>query len=72
MLYNFYKPEIHKGNLPVRVLVYDVLDWHENISPDIKDEFKGEFFNGHKQAIKYNTKRTSPPGARLRLAAICC
>lgn len=38
---------MHKGDLPVRVLSYNFLEWFENITPDFKDEAKAEidFFN---------------------------
>lgn len=57
--YDFYNPATHKGDLPVRVLPYNFLDWFENITPDFKDESKGEIdFNGFKAGIQYHIDRT--------------
>jgi len=57
--YDSYNPASHRGELPVRVLSYNFLEWFENITPDFKDEFKGEVdFNGLKAGIKYHINRS--------------
>ncbi len=57
--YDFYDPMIHKGNLPIRVLPFNFLDWFENITPDFKEEVKGEIdFNGLQAGIQYHINRT--------------
>lgn len=40
--YDFYNSETHKGNLPVRVLPFNYIDWFQNITPDFLDELKSE------------------------------
>ena len=57
--FDFYNPAIHKGELPVRVLPYNFLDWFENITPNFKEEAKNEIdFNGLKAGISYHINRS--------------
>ncbi len=53
--FDFYNPTTHKGNLPVRVLPYNFIDWFENVTPDFKDETKAEIdYNGLKAGLIYH------------------
>jgi hypothetical protein len=53
--FNFYNPTTHKGNLPVRVLPYNFIDWFENVTPDFRDETKAEIdYNGLKAGLIYD------------------
>jgi len=57
--YDFYNPMTHKGDLPVRVLKFNFLDWFKNITPDFKEDVKTEiYYNGFKAGIQYHTNRT--------------
>jgi hypothetical protein len=57
--FDFYNPTTHKGDLPVRVLPYNFLDWFETITPDFKEEAKGEIdFNGLKAGIAYHIDKS--------------
>ena len=57
--FDFYNPATHIGELPVRVLQYNFIEWFENITPDFKDEVKGEIdFNGLKAGIKYHIEKS--------------
>lgn len=57
--YDFYNPMMHTGDLPVRVLAFNFLDWFENITPDFKEEAQNEItFNGLKKDIQYHINRT--------------
>lgn len=40
--YNFYKPGVHEGFLPVRVLGQNIIDWFEKIGPNILEQMKHE------------------------------
>jgi hypothetical protein len=53
--FDFYNPKIHKGNLPVRVLPYNFIDWFENVTPNFKEETKAEIdYNGLKAGLIYH------------------
>lgn len=57
--FDFNNSAIHEGELPVRVLEHNFLDWFENITPDFKEEAKNEIdFNGLKAGISYHINRS--------------
>lgn len=57
-MFDFYNPVRHKGELPIRVLSYNFLDWFQNISPDFKDEAIAEIaFRELYSGIQYNIVR---------------
>ena len=56
--YDFYNPETHHGFLPVRVLQHNIIDWFENVAPDIMEEMIGETtYHGMQRAITYKIAR---------------
>lgn len=56
--YNFYNQEIHKGELPVRVLPYNYIDWFQNVAPDFLEELKSEIeHNDLNPGLKYYVNR---------------
>ena len=55
MDYNFYNAMTHQGNLPVRVLPYNFIDWFVNITPDFEQDAKSEIdYNGLKAGLAYH------------------
>lgn len=57
--YDNYNPSTHQGELPVRVLPFNFLEWFENITPEFKDELNAEIkYNGLQAGIKYNINKT--------------
>lgn len=53
--FDFYNPAVHKGELPVRVLSHNWINWFENITPNFKEEAKGEIdFRNLKAGLIYH------------------
>ena len=40
--FDFYSPNIHKGNLPIRVLGQNIISWFEKIGPNILEQMRYE------------------------------
>lgn len=57
--YDFYNPDTHKGDLPVRVLPYNYIDWFQNITPDFLEELNSEIkCNDLNHGLIYRVDRT--------------
>lgn len=56
---NHYNPSGHPGELPVRVLQHNVIDWLEKLSPNLFGIMKDEVaYNNLKAGISYNISKT--------------